>query len=81
LTSFTFLMIAVQMAEPAKTDMAARITAKTDTINPKTYNFKMHRRGPLGGTKASEPRPKASGKNRTYATRDVSVRTEPSNKR
>jgi len=75
-------MVAAQVTEPARKDMAARAAATTDTRSPKIRCPQINRMGPLGGTKVSEPRPpKISGRNHTYMTRNVNNRMEPSSKR
>ena len=80
MTSFAFLMIAVQMAAPVKTDMGARAAAGVD-IRSAQVCPRMNLKGPLGGMKASEPRPKIGGRNNTDMTRDTSDKMAPSDKR
>ena len=71
-------MIPVQMAEPEKTDMAARTAAEPDIKSAQVCPQQM---GTLVETKASQPRPKLGGQNHTDMTRDRVDRMGPSNKR
>ena len=72
------MTITVQMAEPEKTDMAAKTAAQADTKNAQLCPRRI---GILVRTNASEPRPKIGGQNHTDMTRDMMDRMGPSNKR
>ena len=74
------MMIAVQMATPVNINTGARAAAGVD-IRSAQVCPRMNLKGPLGGTKASEPRPRIGGQNNTDMTRDTSDRMAPSDKR
>ena len=74
------MIITVHMVEPAKSNMGARIAAGQDIKNAQVCP-RMNRIGPLGGTKASEPRQNIDVRNYTDMTRDMIDMMEPVNKR